>query len=106
MIKKDKQKILETYLPKDISVGMIESIFKGLGHRTRIEIMYFLQNNPESVLSDISEFINSTHQNTSNHINKMIYGGLVLKKQNGNFVLHRLSKRGTRLVKTIKQLFN
>jgi len=88
------------------SIGKIESFTKAVGHRTRLEILLFLFAKPESSLEEIREHINSTQQNTSNHINKMLYGGVVMKKQKGNFVLHKLTEKGKKFVKFIDVNFN
>jgi DNA-binding MarR family transcriptional regulator len=76
----------------------------GISHRTRIEILYFLYENPDTELGKIAEFINSTQQNTTNHVQKMMYGGLIMKKQSGNLVLHKLTKRGMLFISFFENL--
>ena len=87
------------------SIGKIESFTKAVGHRTRLKILLFLFDKSESTLEEIRKHINSTQQNTSNHVNKMLYGGVVMKKQKGNFVLHKLTKKGEKFVKFIERNF-
>ena len=67
-------------------LGKLETTLKALAHRTRLEILTFLYNNPDSTLQSIQKYINSTQQNTSNHITKMMYAKLILKQQKGNYV--------------------
>jgi len=88
----------------NISLGKLETTLKALSHRTRLEILIYLYNNPDSNLQNIQKHINSTQQNTSNHITKMMYAKLVLKQQKGNYVLHKLSFKGLKTIELLKNL--
>ena len=84
------------------SLGKLETTLKALSHRTRLEILIYLYKNPESNLQAIQKHINSTQQNTSNHITKMLYANLILKQQKGNYVLHKLSDKGLKAIQLLK----
>ena len=88
----------------NISLGKLERTLKALSHRTRLEILIYLYNNPDSNLQNIQKHINSTQQNTSNHITKMMYAKLLLKQQKGNYVLHKLSSKGIKVIELIRNL--
>ena len=85
-------------------LGKLETTLKALAHRTRLEILIYLYNNPDSTLQSIQKHINSIQQNTSNHITKRMYAKLLLKQQKGNYVLHKLSDKGLKAIELLKEL--
>lgn len=72
----------------------LERFAKGVANHRRIQILDLLEREPELSVSEISEKIKSDLKNVSEHIRKLAIAGLVLKRNEGQNVRHKLSDRG------------
>lgn len=72
----------------------LERIAKGTANHRRIQILDLLEHEPELSVSEISEKIKSDIKNVSEHIRKLTIAGLVIKRNQGQNVRHKLSDRG------------
>ncbi len=82
----------------------IERAVKGFANHRRIQILELLKNEPELSVEDISEKLKIGYQNASDHIRKMAIAGLVLKRNKGNNVLHKLTPRAESILVFCKKL--
>jgi DNA-binding transcriptional ArsR family regulator len=72
----------------------LERIVKGFANHRRLEIMELLRTNPELSVEDISDKLKIGYENASDHLRKLAIAGLILKRNQGNTVRHKLTDRG------------
>jgi len=82
----------------------LERIVKGFANHRRLEILNLLNQKPELSVQEVSERIESEFKNVSVHINKMAIAGLVMKRNEGNLVRHKLTKRGKSILQFVRIL--
>ena len=80
----------------------LERIVKGFANHRRLEILNLLNQKPELSVQEVSERIESEFKNVSVHINKMAIAGLVMKRNEGNLVRHKLTKRGKSILQFVR----
>ena len=76
------------------SYRKIERIVKGFANHRRVEMLDLLKREPELSVEDISERLNIGYENASDHIRKLAIAGLVMKRNDGPAVRHKLTPRG------------
>jgi len=86
------------------SYRKLERIVKGFANHRRIQIMDLLRREPELSVEDISERLNIGYENASDHIRKLAIAGLVLKRNEGSAVRHRLTPRAESILVFCKRL--
>ena len=69
----------------------IERAIKGFANHRRIKIMDLLKKEPELSVYEIAEKLNIGYENTSDHVRKLAIAGLVMKRNEGPSVRHRLT---------------
>jgi len=69
----------------------IERVVKGFANHRRIQILDLLNNEPELSVEDIADKLHMGYENTSDHIRKLAISGLVMKRNQGTRVLHKLT---------------
>lgn len=82
----------------------LERIIKGFANHRRIEIMNLLKREPELSVEDISERLNIGYENASDHVRKLAIAGLVLKRNEGSAVRHKLTPRAESILVFCKTL--
>jgi len=82
----------------------LERVVKGFANHRRLEIMELLKEEPELSVDDIAEKLRIGYENASDHIRKMAIAGLVLKRNDGPFVRHKLAPRGDIVLAFCKKL--
>ena len=82
----------------------LERVVKGFANHRRLEILHLLHKNPELSVEDISERLNIGYENASDHIRKMAIAGLILKRNEGNNVRHKLTYRAESILVFCKTL--
>ena len=82
----------------------LERIVKGFANHRRIEILVLLQREPELSVDDISERLNIGYENASDHVRKLAIAGLVIKRNDGPSVRHKLTQRGESILMFCKRL--
>ena len=86
------------------SYRKLERIVKGFANHRRIEIMDLLKREPELSVEDISEKLDVGYENASDHIRKLAIAGLVMKRNEGSSVRHRLTPRAESILVFCKKL--
>ncbi len=81
----------------------IERMIKGAANHHRIRILQLLDAEPELTLAQISkELYIINFKTTSEHVRRMAIAGLLMKRYEGNNVHHRLTPRGTSILKFLR----
>ena len=82
----------------------IERITKGFANHRRIQIMELIDKKPELSVADIANELNINFKTASEHIRRLAIAGLVLKRNRGINVLHKLSDQGLVILKFLRKL--
>ena len=77
----------------------LERIFKGVANHRRVEVMDFLERQPEQSVSEIAERLSIDFRTTSEHLRKLAIAGIVMKRYEGSTVRHALTNRGKSILK-------
>ena len=80
----------------------LERIIKGFANHRRLQVLELLNKEPELSVQEISEKLKSEFKNISAHINKMAIAGLLIKRNEGNMVRHKLTKRGKSILQFVR----
>ena len=84
------------------SFNQLERIVKGFANHRRLQVLELLNKEPELSVQEISEKLKSEFKNISAHINKMAVAGLVMKRNEGNNVRHKLTNRGKSILQFVR----
>jgi len=87
-----------------IEYRKVERIVKGFANHNRIRILELLDNKPELSVMEISDILKIGYENASDHIRKMAIAGLLMKKNSGPSVLHKLTPRAKSILVFCKRL--
>ncbi|HXK38737.1 MAG TPA: winged helix-turn-helix domain-containing protein [Candidatus Paceibacterota bacterium] len=82
----------------------LERIVKGFANHRRIQIMNLLKREPELSVEDIAERLDIGYENASDHVRKLAIAGLVLKRNEGSAVRHKLTPRAEAILVFCKRL--
>lgn len=91
-------------LKMTIEYRKTERVVKGFANHNRLKILELLDNKPELSVGDIAEKLKIGYENTSDHIRKLAIAGLVMKRNEGPSVLHKLTPRGKSILVFCKTL--
>lgn len=87
-----------------INHRILERIVKGFANHNRIKILELLDREPELSVVDIAEKLKMGYENASDHIRKMAIAGLVMKRNVGPSVCHKLTSRAKSILVFCKKL--
>lgn len=82
----------------------LERIIKGSSNHRRIQIMDLLSAYPELSVGEIATRLKINMKTASEHIRRLAISGLVLKRNQGKNVRHKLSDRGVIILKFLRTL--
>jgi DNA-binding transcriptional ArsR family regulator len=82
----------------------VERVVKGFASHRRLEMLALLKREPELSVEEIAEKLNIGYQNASDHMRKLAIAGLVMKRNEGNNVRHKLTPRGNSILVFCKTL--
>lgn len=82
----------------------LERQVRGFANHRRIQIMELLAKRPEMSVEEISSTLNINFKTASEHIRRLAITGLVIKRNEGNAVRHKLTKRGETILKFLRTL--
>ncbi len=86
------------------SQRQLERIVKGFSNHRRIQILTLLSSIPELSVSEIAQKLRINLKTASEHIRRLAIPGLVLKRNQGKNVRHKLSDRGIVILKFLRTL--
>ena len=87
-----------------ISFRQLERIVRGFSNHRRIEIIELLSREPELSVVEISKDLKINFKTASEHIRRLAIAGLVLKRNEGNSVRHKLTGRAQSILKFLRTL--
>jgi DNA-binding transcriptional ArsR family regulator len=82
----------------------LERIVRGFSNHRRIQIMTLLSSVPELSLSEIAQKLKINLKTASEHVRRLAISGLVLKRNQGKNVRHKLSDRGVVILTFLRTL--
>ncbi len=82
----------------------LERVVKGFANHRRLEILDLLKRESELSVGEISECLHIGYENASDHLRKMAIAGLVLKRNEGVIVRHKLTRRAEDILVFCKKL--
>lgn len=82
----------------------LEQLVRGFSNHRRIQMLELLSNKPELSVEDVSEELKINFKTASEHIRRLAMSGLVLKRNEGNNVRHKLTRRGETILKFLRIL--
>lgn len=89
---------------KRINYRALERIVRGFSNHRRLQILELLNHEPELSVENISEKLKIGYQNASDHVRKLAVAGLVMKRNKGSSVRHKLTDRGKTILVFCKRL--
>lgn len=87
-----------------IEYRKVERMVKGFANHNRLRILELLDDEPELSVADITARLKMGYENAFDHIRKIAIAGLVMKRNSGPSVLHRLTTRGKSILMSCKKL--
>ena len=82
----------------------LERIVKGFTNHRRLQILDLLKREPELSVDNIAEKLNIGYENASDHIRKLAIAGLIMKRNQGTSVCHKLTSRALSILVFCKKL--
>lgn len=82
----------------------LERIVKGFANHRRLQILELLRSEPELSVDEITTKLKIGYVNASDHIRKLAIAGLVMKRNEGSNVRHKLTPRGSTITEFCKKL--
>ncbi len=87
-------------------IFQLERISKALANHHRIKILYFLEDKGEMFLGDIADSFDKDYKTIAEHLRRLVLGGLVHKRREGQFVYFRLSPLGQKIVQILPKIIS
>ncbi len=82
----------------------LERMVKGFANHRRIEILAVLERTPELSVAEIADRLDINFKTASEHIRRLAISGLVLKRNEGNLVRHKITSRAESILKFLRIL--
>ncbi len=82
----------------------VERVVRGFSNHSRLKMLDLLEKEPELSVIDIAKRLKMGYENVSDHIRKLAIAGLIMKRNSGPSVLHRLTTRGISILMFCKTL--
>ena len=82
----------------------LERIVKGFANHRRIEILELLEKSPELSIIEISQTLKVNFKTVSEHVRRLAISGLVLKRNQGPSVRHKISPQAKLILKFLRTL--
>ena len=81
-----------------------ERITKGTANHRRLQILDLLAQKPELSVMDVSNELGVNFKTISEHIRRLALAGLVMKRNEYTAVRHKLTPRGSAILKFLRTL--
>ncbi|MDO8183360.1 MAG: winged helix-turn-helix domain-containing protein [bacterium] len=82
----------------------MERLLKGVANHNRLKILELLNKETELSVADISDKLKLGYENASDHIRKLAMAGLLMKRNDGPNVRHKLTPRAISILAFCKTL--
>ncbi len=103
-LQKQKERLYKKEKNHEMDFLTTLEIFRAMSNSYRIKILIAVYQNPSISVDQINQIVGGDFKNISAHTKKLYQANLLYKdyKQN-NFVLHRLSPNGKKMIKFLKE---
>jgi len=82
----------------------LERAVRGFSNHRRIQILELLEKNPELSVDEISSTLRINFKTASEHIRRLAIAGLVLKRNEGHAVRHKITQKAKQVLKFLRTL--
>ena len=82
----------------------LERTVRGFSNHRRIQILELLRRAPELSVEEVAGTLHIEYKTIAEHIRRLAIAGLVLKRNEGHAVRHKLTSRGTQVLKFLRTL--
>lgn len=86
------------------SFRALERMVRGFSNHRRIEMLHLLKIKPELSLEEITEELKINYKTAAEHVRRLALSGLVLKRNEGSAVRHKLTSRAQSVLKFLRTL--
>lgn len=87
-----------------LSFRALERMVRGFSNHRRIEMLQLLKTKPELSLEEIAGTLKINYKTAAEHVRRLALAGLVLKRNEGNAVRHKLTLRAQSILKFLRTL--
>ena len=91
-------------MKRNRSTRELERMVKGFANHRRIQILTMLEKDPELSVEEIATGAKINFKTASDHVRRLAIAGLVLKRNEGNTVRHKLTARAETVLKFLRIL--
>ena len=82
----------------------MERLVRGFSNHRRIEIIELLAKSPELSVVEISDILKINYKTGADHIRRLTIAGIIMKRNDNNFVRHALTNDGKSVLKFLRTL--
>ena len=82
----------------------LERAVRGFSNHRRIQILELLQGSPELSVDETAQRLKINFKTAAEHIRRLAIAGLVLKRNEGHAVRHKLTARAQQVLKFLRTL--
>ena len=82
----------------------LERIARGFSNHRRIQVLELLSKSPELSVDEIATTFKINYKTAAEHIRRLAITGLVIKRNEGAAVRHKLTPRGANVLKFLRTL--
>ena len=82
----------------------LERIMKGVSNHRRIQILELLRKEPELSIVEMSDKLDVNIKTLSEHVRRLALSGLVLKRNAGRHVRHKITTLGRNILTFVRML--
>ena len=89
---------------KKLSYKSLERLVRGFSNHRRIEMLELLKEKPELSVAEIATTLKINFKTAAVHVQRLAIAGLVLKRNEGNAVRHKITPRAESILKFLRTL--
>ena len=82
----------------------LQGIVRGFANHRRIQMLSLLEEQPEASLLEVAGKLRINTKTASEHLRRLAVSGLVMKRSEGTSVRHKLTRRGSDVLKFLRTL--
>ena len=82
----------------------LERLVRGFSNHRRIEMLDLLKKRPELSVIDVAEELKINFKTASDHIRRLAIAGLVIKRNEGSSVCHKITSKGNAILMFLRTL--
>ncbi|MBY0539719.1 winged helix-turn-helix domain-containing protein [Patescibacteria group bacterium] len=87
---------------KTSSYKRLERVVRGFSNHRRIQMLFSLKEHPELSVGEIAEKLKINLKTAAAHVQKLAIAGLVLKRNEGSVVRHKITARAENILKFLR----